>query len=191
MFTKFNAATDVSKVTLLKKSIAKKVSNDLVENFPLLEEVVEELVPKKAELEGVRLPDNVELLAVDKEIRFFRWSERDAETGEIDHYPYVPTMRILLKYPNILPRFQMDAGAIKFVLKNQSDVMAPGLTNEQAHMDEVDENTPVALFAHGKEHPFGIGLTIMSSAEIKEKNAGVAVKLLHVLNDGLWKMKGI
>ncbi len=187
MFKKLEKA-QLGKVTLLKKSIAKKVSNELLENFPLLEDVIDELIPKKADLEGIRGPNNTEFLAVNKEILFFRWSERDEETGDIDNYPYIPTMRVLLRYPNIMARFQTDAGALKFVLKNQADVMAPGLTNADAEMDDdVEENMPVALWAKDHDHPYGIGLTTMSTEEIREKNSGVAVTLLHVLNDGLWK----
>jgi PUA domain protein len=42
-----------------------------------------------------------------------------------------------------------DEGAIKFILRG-AKVMCPGLTNENAHMDEVGKDTIVAI--HSKNH---------------------------------------
>lgn len=39
--------------------------------------------------------------------------------------PIIPTLRLLHKYPNLLPRMQVDQGAIKFVLSG-ANVMCPG-----------------------------------------------------------------
>ena len=52
----------------------------------------------------------------------------------------------------------------------------------QAGADE-----PVAIYAEGKEHATAIGLTKMSTADIKSINKGIGVETLHYLNDGLWK----
>ncbi len=39
-----------------------------------------------------------------------------------------PSLRLVHKYPNMYPKFQVDKGAIKFVLKG-ANVMCKGLTN--------------------------------------------------------------
>lgn len=44
----------------------------------------------------------------------------------------------------------------------------------------------VAIYAEGKQHALAIGLTKMSTAEIKEVNKGIAVDTIHSLMDGLW-----
>lgn len=50
---------------------------------------------------------------------------------------------LLITDPNILPKLQVDKGAIKFVLSG-ANVMCPGLTSPGAKMDEsVPENTTV------------------------------------------------
>lgn len=61
----------------------------------------------------------------------------------------VPTLKTVHAYPDLYPKFVADEGAVKFLLKG-ANVMSPGLTNEHAHMDEVDKNTIVAVYA--KDH---------------------------------------
>jgi PUA domain protein len=52
---------------------------------------------------------------------------------------------------------------------------------------QVDAECPVAIYAEGKEHAMAVGLTKMSTKDMKEINKGVAVENIHYLNDGLWK----
>jgi predicted RNA-binding protein (TIGR00451 family) len=80
----------------------------------------------------------------------------------------------------------VDKGAIKFVISG-ANIMCPGLTSNGATIhDEVDEDEPVAIYAEGKEHALAIGITKMSTADIKSVNKGIGVDLVHYLNDGLW-----
>jgi PUA domain protein len=51
----------------------------------------------------------------------------------------------------------------------------------------VDANTPVAIFAEGKEHAMAVGLTKLSTQEMRDVNKGIGVELIHHVNDGLWK----
>ena len=66
--------------------------------------------------------------------------------------------------------------------------MCPGLTSPGARMEEVPRGTVVAIMAEGKENAMGIGLTVMSTPEIRAKNKDVALELVQNLNDGLWKL---
>lgn len=52
---------------------------------------------------------------------------------------------------------------------------------------QVDKGTPVAIFAEEKEHAMAVGLTLLSTQEMRDVNKGIGVELLHHLNDGLWK----
>lgn len=70
--------------------------------------------------------------------------------------------------------------------------MCPGLTSPGATIhNEVEANTPVAIFAEDKENPMAIGFTLLSTKEMKEVNKGIGVENLHYLNDGLWKTKDL
>lgn len=52
---------------------------------------------------------------------------------------------------------------------------------------QVDVDAPVAIYAEGKEHAMAVGLTKLSTADIRAVNKGIGVDNVHYLNDGLWK----
>ena len=90
--------------------------------------------------------------------------------------------------PQLCKAMQVDKGAISHILKG-ANVMCQGLTSEGGRLVDAERNEIVLINAEGKEHALGIGLTMKSSAEIKEENADVALESLHCLNDDLWKLK--
>ena len=102
--------------------------------------------------------------------------------------PYIPTLRLLHRYPDILPKYRVDRGAIRFVLSG-ANIMAPGLTSAGGHMDDVEAESVVAIMAEGKEHALAIGITTMSSQKIREINKDIAVENTHWLKDGLWGVR--
>ncbi|CAI5972091.1 unnamed protein product [Closterium sp. NIES-65] len=93
--------------------------------------------------------------------------------------------------PDMMRKMQVDRGAIKFVMSG-ANIMCPGLTSPGGKMDDgIPTDSPVAIFAEGKENALAIGYTKMSSDDIRKINKGIGVDLMHYLNDGLWKMKTI
>ena len=62
--------------------------------------------------------------------------------------------------PDILPKFRVDRGAIRFVLSG-ANIMAPGLTSAGGEMDDVPAESVVAIMAEGKEHALAIGISTM------------------------------
>ena len=44
----------------------------------------------------------------------------------------------------------------------------------------------MAIYAEGKQHALAVGITKMSTADIKSVNKGIGVDTVHHLNDGLW-----
>ncbi len=55
---------------------------------------------------------------------------------------------------------------------------------------QADVDAPVAIYAEGKEHAMAVGLTKLSTADIRDVNKGIGVENIHYLNDGLWKTPG-
>ena len=104
--------------------------------------------------------------------------------------PYIPTLRTLHKFPDILPKYQVDRGAVPYVLGG-ANIMAPGLTSAGGSMEDVPAESVVAVMCQGKEHAIAIGVTAMSTEQIRSVNKGNAVENTHWLNDGLWTLKGI
>eukprot|EP00971_Amphidinium_carterae_P138814 2750802-Amphidinium_carterae.1 len=82
---------------------------------------------------------------------------------------------------------QVDKGAIKFVLRGAS-IMCPGLTSKGGAMEDVEEGAPVQITAEGTIHACAIGVTTMSTEEIKKTNKGMCIEHIHYLDDGLWKL---
>ena len=70
------------------------------------------------------------------------------------------------RFPDILPKFQVDRGAIRFVLSG-ANIMAPGLTSAGGKMDDVPEGTTVGIFAEGTRRP------VERRAEAEEGRGGL------------------
>lgn len=181
MFKKFDEKEHVSGVTQLKSSVQKGIRAKLLEQFPHLEDYMNQILPKKENLRVVKCHDHIEIIvAPSGELLFFRQREG----------PYVPTLRLLHKYPFICPWEQVDKGAIRFVLGG-ANIMCPGLTSPGAKMTSVPKGTVVAVVAEGKQHALAVGLTAMSTDDISKINKGIGIENIHYLNDGLWQMKPV
>ena len=176
MFAKFNLS-DISGVSQVKSSQARGIRTKILEQFPSLEAPLEELMPKRLPLKLAKCKARVTLiLGGEGQILFVQ--ERDG--------PFFPHLRLLHQYPDILPHFRVDKGAIKRVLSG-APIMCPGLTSANAAMVDVPADTPVAIMAEGKQHALAIGLTVMSTEEIRTINKDVGVNNVLYLNDGVWK----
>jgi predicted ribosome-associated RNA-binding protein Tma20 len=53
---------------------------------------------------------------------------------------------------------------------------------------QVKADAPVAIYAEGKEHAMAVGITKMSTKDMREVNKGIGVDNLHFLTDGLWRL---
>ncbi|KAB5556198.1 hypothetical protein DKX38_007107 [Salix brachista] len=168
---------EVSSQNQVKASVQRKIRQSIADEYPGLEPVLDDFLPKKSPLIVVKCQNHLNLVVVNNVPLFF--NIRDG--------PYMPTLRLLHQYPDIMKKLQVDRGAIKFVLAG-ANIMCPGLTSAGGALDdEVDAETPVAIMAEGKQHALAIGFTKMSAKDIKSINKGIGVDNMHYLNDGLWK----
>lgn len=176
MFKKFTIDQNVSSSSQVKNSVQRAVRSDLVDQYPFLEQIIDDIMPKKL-MVIAKCSDHVQLIVVNNEILFFRQ----------DNGHYFPTLRLLHKYPDIMPKMQVDKGAIRFVLGG-ANIMSPGFTSPGGSLPvEIDANKPVAIYAEGKVHALAVGITKMSTNDIKSINKGIAVDNVHSLLDGLWQ----
>ncbi len=181
MFKKFDEKESVSGMTQLKSSVQKAIRNKILDTYPQISDYLDDFLPKKDAFRVVKCHDHIELLVNSSgEILFFR--HRDGA--------WCPTLRLLHKYPFLLPHQRVDKGAIRFVLSG-ANIMCPGLTHPNAKMTPAEKGTVVAIMAEGKEHALAVGFTAMSTQEIADKNKGIGVENYHYLNDGLWNMKPV
>ncbi|PSC69287.1 malignant T-cell-amplified sequence 1-like protein [Micractinium conductrix] len=169
----------VSGHSQLKASVQRAIRGRIADDYPWLVEtgVLDVILPKKQDLVLVKLPEHVQLLVLDKTPLFF--SMRDG--------PWFPTLRLLHQYPDMMVKLRVDTGAIKFVLSG-ANIMVPGLTSPGATIhSEVEEGAAVAIYGENKQHAMAVGITKMSTAEMREVNKGIGIDNLHYLTDGLWK----
>ncbi|ORZ34048.1 hypothetical protein BCR44DRAFT_34637 [Catenaria anguillulae PL171] len=180
MFKKFDTKESITGQTQAKSSVQKSIRAKIVEAYPKIEPYMDEIIPKKSPLVIVKCQDRIQLLCIDNVPLFFNHFD-----GQ-----WMPTLRLLHKYPFMMPYLQVDRGAIKFILSS-AHIMCPGLTSAGAWMPPAGEGlpteTPVAIFAEGKTLPLAIGVLKMSTDEIRKINKNVGVETMHHLNDGLWK----
>nr|WCZ58282.1 translation machinery-associated protein [Paratrimastix eleionoma] len=176
-FRRFKPEEDVSSMTQVRSSQQRKVRNSIISQYPLIEEHLEELLPKKQPLMIAKCHNHVSILVVNHKPLFF----------QIRDGPFIPVLRILHKYPFMMTQMRVDRGAIKFII-NGANVMAKGLTNPGGELpNDIPAETPVAIMAEGKQTALGIGMTKLSSDEIRNAESGIAIELLHHLGDDLWK----
>ncbi|CAE7949086.1 mcts1 [Symbiodinium sp. KB8] len=116
--------SDVSGQNQVKSSVQRGIKTKIQELYPRLEPVFKEIWPKDANMVIAKCKDHISLVVIEKVPLF--WSERDG--------PWLPTLRLLHKYPSMMPKMQVDKGAIKFVLRGAS-IMCPGLTSPGGEME--------------------------------------------------------
>lgn len=163
MFQKFTKS-EISGQTQTKSSVARNIKGEptlivakILAQYPMLQDFIDELIPKKQPLFIVKCLDRVSLISVNDEYLFFQHFDGD----------FYPTLKVLHKYPDILPKVQIDRGGIKFVLKG-ADIMCPGMTSPGGRLPESDlpKESIVAVYAEGKEHALAVGVTKMSIDEM-------------------------
>ncbi|HIP89420.1 MAG TPA: DUF1947 domain-containing protein [Thermococcus paralvinellae] len=81
-------------------------------------------------------------------------------------------------------RVVVDEGAVPFILKG-ADVMAPGIVDAD---EEIKEGDFVFVVEENYGRPLAIGIALMNGREMKEKNRGKAVKIIHHAKDKIWKL---
>lgn len=91
----------------------------------------------------------------------------------------LPTLYSIRKFPNLLPKITVDAGAVKFMI-NGADLFRPGMVE----WDQFNKDDFVTIINLQKA-AMSIGKTLLASDELPDK--GKVTTTLHYLNDDIWK----
>lgn len=179
MFKKFTKE-EVHSRSNIKSSAQRGLKSTLVNQFNDLETVIDTIIPKKSQIISLKCEDRIQLYSLENEVVLFQHFDDDL----------IPTLKVVHKYPECFPKVQVDRGAIKFVLSG-ANIMCPGLTSAGGKLPEenLEEGSIVAVYAEGKEHSLAIGKLLMSTDEIKSKNKGHGIEVIHYLGDGLWNLR--
>ncbi|PFH52442.1 hypothetical protein AMATHDRAFT_2169 [Amanita thiersii Skay4041] len=182
MFKKFSTNADVTGHTPIKSSVQRSIRAAVLSQWKIEPETFEVVWPKKEALTHVKCKEHISIYTVHGEPIFFQQFDG----------PFYPTLRVLHKYPYILPEVRVDRGAIRYLLAGVN-MMCPGLTSAGGYLPPDDSplpsGTPVAIQAEGKEHAVGIGITKMATNEMRKVNKGVGVETITYLGDDLWGLQ--
>lgn len=184
MFKKFSPSTDIASQSTLKSSAQRAIRAQLLSTFNLDAETLEQIWPKKENLVQVKCREHMTIYTLNGVPLFFQ---------HFDEHIF-PTLRLLHRYPNILPHVQVDRGAIRYLLAG-AHMMCPGFTSAGGSLPPAEAALPagtlVAIHCEGKEHAAGVGLTKLGTEEIKKVNKGVGVEVATHLGDDLWTVQKI
>lgn len=187
----FKKDLTTSAKTKVKSSVARGVRTKVLETYPLLEPYIDALVPKKSQLDAIKLPDRVTLYVLcdastNNQTKPLFWQHMDD--------PLVPHLRVVHMYPQCFKSLQIDRGAIRFVLSGAA-LMTPGMTSKGGKLPTGGEDDPeaekgdvVVIKAEGKEELCMVGMLDVGTAEMKKTKKGIAISQGHYLGDGLWRM---
>ena len=168
---------DVVTQNQVKSSIQRTIRAKILQTYPRLEYVINDLIPKKITMFVAKCHNHIQIAVIDNEPLFFQ--HRNG--------PWIPTLRVLHRYPTMMPMMRVDYGAVKFVLRG-SNVMCPGITSPNGFIEpNVSSGSVVQILAEGKQHACGIGILTIDSNDIPAINKGVCIETLHTLGDGLWE----
>lgn len=94
----------------------------------------------------------------------------------------LPTLHALLRGVITVPTVTVDMGAVRFVV-NGADIMRPGITKIE---DGIAAGSVVAIVdeRHGK--PLAVGISKMSTEELRAASEGKVIMSKHHVNDALW-----
>merc|ERR1719159_724862 len=168
---------DVVGQNQVKSSVQRGIRNSILETYPRLEPVMDELWPAKAKMVIAKCKDHIQMVVVEGVPIFFQ--SRDG--------PWLPHLKTLHKYPSMMPKMQVDKGGIKFVLRG-ANIMCPGLTSPGGRMEDVEAGAAVQITAEERDFACAVGVTTMSTGEIRKVNKGICIDSAHHLLDGLFKI---
>ncbi|RMZ79618.1 hypothetical protein DV737_g3342, partial [Chaetothyriales sp. CBS 132003] len=103
MFKKDLSAGSKTKV---KSSVQRGIRAKVLETYPQLEAHMDEIMPKKSQLDLIKLPERVALYSLDDRPLFFQHMDD----------PLIPHLKIVHMYPHAFKTIRIDRGAIRFVM---------------------------------------------------------------------------
>jgi PUA domain protein len=142
----------------LSKRLRKSDIRELNETLPI------ELDKK----DDVQIEENI--LLVNNEFYFFKHENR-----------WIPSVRLLLEQPDILPHLVVDIGAVRFVA-NGADIMRPGIID----IPDGNEGHIVAIVDENNRKPFAVGKYNLDSETMRSQENGSVVANVHYVGDELW-----
>ncbi|XP_014230139.1 eukaryotic translation initiation factor 2D [Trichogramma pretiosum] len=182
MFTK---AFRVKSNNQLKGTERKKLSNDLNQAYPSLQqEDIQKLLPKKEVISVVKVVTHSE-----KIVKIY-YNDKIPLFFQIDSSSILfPTIFTLWNYPGLLYSYITRTAVVRN-LTNGANLMLPGVVIDgpiKFHSyGKLSKGTPVSIITEDNKAPVAVGFTSLSSEDMYMSNGhGKCVDIMHVFGDYL------
>ena len=136
--------------------------------------VHENIIPKKAQVEYIKVEDMPDIYLVDGEPLLIQTEDK-----------IIPTLKAIIELPDIEKKVVVDMGAINFVIKG-ADIMSPGIVDADK---TIKENQTVVIVDEQHHKPLAIGTSLIPGEQMIEDTKGKAVKNLHYVGDSIWNLE--
>lgn len=155
----------IKKRNFLKNKKVKEIKNNLSQ--------YEEIIPKKAKVELVKIEDLPEIYLVDDEPLLMQSNDE-----------IIPTLKAALKMDIDSKYATVDQGAINFVIKG-ADIMSPGIVEAD---ETITPGETIIVLDDVHRKPLAIGTSLITGQEMMDNDKGKAIKNLHYVGDTIWNL---
>jgi len=146
-------------------------------------EMIKEKYPKLfSKIRNQLKKNNIEIIVTDLNHKIYLINNK-AIIIEVNGKITMPSINSLQTCNEDLPRIVVDMGAIPYIV-NGADVMAPGIVKVDG---EFNVNDIVSIVDEKHNKAFAIGLTLVTSEELKNMKKGKAIRNIHYVGDKIWK----
>lgn len=97
------------------------------------------------------------------------------------HDGWVPSLRLLLRKPDLLASVVVDMGAVRFVTRG-ADIMRPGITK----IEDFEKDDLVVVVDETHQKPLAIGKALVSADVMRTAKEGRVIQNLRYVGDELW-----
>ena len=156
----------------IQKSQIKELQDDILHQYD--ERFVEQIFPKKAQVELIQTDAGDTLYAVNNILKLWKSDEG-----------YIPVLTLLLNKQVDLKKIVVDKGAIRFVA-NGADIMRPGITKIDSSIKRGDI---VVIVDENHDRALAIGKSMLDAKQMEEKKSGKVVQNLHTIQDNVWEFE--
>ena len=163
----------------LKASQEKSIKKQVLDSLPNIEPILDKIWTKKSNIQIGKQKPHFVIYFINDEPCFLQPKEG----------PIIPHLKLLHKYPSILPSCQVDNKGMKNMISG-ANVMIPGLISEGGKLPQgkIPHNL-VAVYIEGMENAISIGQMTMSPEDMKETQKGIGVEVYTYIGDGAWNIK--
>lgn len=164
----------------MKASQEKLLRKQIIEAIPKIEDIIDKVWHKKDVIQVANKKPYYVIYFINNEPCFVQ--PKDG--------PIVPHIKLLHKYPFLLPTCQIDKGGIKHVMTG-ANIMIPGMTSKGGKLPpqgDIPHNI-VGILCEDKTNVIAIGQMQMSSKEMEEVGKGVGIEVLTYIGDEAWNVK--